>query len=832
MPPTAHPREPRPGRAARAMALLAAALTVLGTVALGIAPGESIAATVAAPSAASVGQSAPARPPAQDDQGVRLDLVSLGSSALAPGDALTVEVSVTNGTGSAVAAPRLALSGPPSRVTDRAALNAWQQDTTPAAGAPVASSATGAADLAPGETRTMTVTAPADDLGYATAPELWGARRIALTLESGGTALSTLRTFVVWRPAGAPGSITESVLLPIAPEDPGLAALDPAAYDETTTTGRLAALGELAQRDDVDWLLDPVVLDPPVHEAAQEPTAQDPEPEQDQPAGDDPSADPAVPAEQGPAASPGAAALAERLAGAVGDRTVLTLPYAQADMPSVQAAGASELRGILESRSETAAQQAGFAPSASIAVVPGPQADAAGIEEAQRSGAAAILTSSASLREDPAATVTPSSAGEVATEAGTTPVLAADPVLSDELASLDGSTDAEQTSQRLLAETAVIASEPTTAPRHLLIAPPLDADLDAAATGSALDALGSAPWIRSGRTAELLEMATSGTAVQDSQDTSGAPLSLGTVTGDAVVPSARGIDGVVAHQDAAVGSEPLDPSLVSGVQADALRLEAMRSTMEDPATADDTDLTVLSAVSARWLDDPDGHLQRTGAASRAVDAFDGRVTVVPASNYTLVASGASVPITLTNDLDTPVRAHLEVSADRPLVRIPSPSTEVVIPARGRVTASVPVEAVANGQVNLSVLMTGTDGTPITAPQTVSLTVNPSWENWTTMILVVLMGLLVVIGVLRARRHGSDRRAPAILGPEDPSMLARTGLSAPRPTEPPGGRDEDPPGRADADADADAGDAAEPDDPGGPHDPDAADAPEPPDDANG
>lgn len=823
-PPTARSRGPRPGRAARTAALLVAALTVLGTVVLGIAPGESIAAPVAPASAAPqpAGQSAPARPPAQDDQGVRLDLVSLGPAALTPGGTLTAEVAVTNSTGSVVASPRLALSGPTSRVTDRSVLEAWQKDTTPDAGRAVAASAAEAADLAPGETRTMTVTAPADSLGYATAPELWGARRIALTLESGGAAVSTLRTFVVWRPSGASGSITESVLLPIAPDDPGLAAIDPAAYDETTTTGRLASLGQLAQREDVDWLVDPVVLDPPVHETTEAPTAQDPEPAEDQPsAADDPSAEPTVPADQGPAASPGAAALAERLAGAVGDRTVLTLPYAQADMPSLQDAGASELRGILESRSEEATQAAGFAPSGSVAVVPGPQADAASIEQAQRSGATTILTSSASLREDLEATVTPSSAGEVATEAGITPVLAADPVLSDELSSLDGTTDAEQTSQRLLAETAVIASEPTTAPRHLLIAPPLDAELDAAATGSALDALGSAPWIRSGRTGELLDMASSGTAVQDSQDTTGAPLSLGTVTADAIVPSARGINGRVAHQDAAVDAGKLDPALVTGVQDDALRLEAMRSTMVDPTTADDTVLTVLSAVSTRWLGDPEGHLQRTGAASRAVDAFDGRVRVVPASNYTLVASGASVPITLTNDLDTPVRARLEISADRPLVRLPSPSTEVEIPAHGRVTASVPVEAVANGQVNLSVLMTGTDGTPITAPQTVSLTVNPSWENWTTMILVVGMGLLVVVGVLRARRHGSDRRAPAVRDPEDPSTLARTGLSAPRP--------EEPPGEQDAEPDDASPDDPDPDDPA----PDGDDpAPDDPDDANG
>ena len=52
--------------------------------------------------------------------------------------------------------------------------------------------------------------------------------------------------------------------------------------------------------------------------------------------------------------------------------------------------------------------------------------------------------------------------------------------------------------------------------------------------------------------------------------------------------------------------------------------------------------------------------------------------------------------------------------------------------------------------------------------------NPSWENWTTLVLVIAMGLLVIVGVARARRTGASTRAPAIHGPEDPEELARTG----------------------------------------------------------
>src|SRR5699024_10803656 len=94
----------------------------------------------------------------------------------------------------------------------------------------------------------------------------------------------------------------------------------------------------------------------------------------------------------------------------------------------------------------------------------------------------------------------------------------------------------------------------------------------------------------------------------------------------------------------------------------------------------------------------------------------------------------------------------------------------------RIYAAVDVESIANGTVTLPPLVTTEDGRPLTTPVDVPLTVNPSWENWTTLVLVIAMGLLVIIGVARARRTGAATRAPAVRGPEDPEGLARSGRS--------------------------------------------------------
>ena len=149
----------------------------------------------------------------------------------------------------------------------------------------------------------------------------------------------------------------------------------------------------------------------------------------------------------------------------------------------------------------------------------------------------------------------------------------------------------------------------------------------------------------------------------------------------------------------------------------------------------------------------------------------------PASGYNVISDEVSVPITIRNGLDTPITVRIEVTSDKPLVQVGEP-TVVEVPARGQIDAAVDVEAIANGTVTLTTVVTTTDGQPLTAPVDVPLTVNPSWENWTTLLLVIAMGLLVVVGVARARRTGASTRAPGFTGPEDPEELVRSGRSTP------------------------------------------------------
>ncbi|WP_162801580.1 DUF6049 family protein [Brachybacterium saurashtrense] len=730
------------------LAALLAALLVASSVLVSV-PSSLMGAAHAAP------------PPASEDSPISTDLVSLTPTSLAPGGVLEAQVDVTNTSERPLSELALELRTRTARVTDREALETWQTDATlDSTGTPLALSGA-EARLEPGETARLTVRIDADELGYAEASYYWGTRRIALTVTAEDEALSTLRTFVVWRPADADAAITQSVLLPVAAEDASAMVTDPEGYAESAESGRLASVSTLAQREDVDWWLDPALLDPPMMPVD----------------GDAPADDGQVVRRY--AAEPTAAALATTLEEFVGARTVLAMPYAQSDLVSLGAADADALARAVQEHGDAAWSSAGIVPVASALPLEGSAASASALEAAAAAGGTAAVLPSSSLREDPRSSITPSSVGVHRTDRRSLALLAPDPVLSDEFSLLAEGSDAEQTRQRLLAETATIASEYTTAPRHLLITPSAEAVLDPEAAAATLDAFEEAPWIETGRTSSLLQAAAGEDWTTDPADDSGALYALGEIEDGEIHPSAPDEDGRWNHLESADQAELLDPEALTALGEAYEQVDVMGAAMEDDAPLEAPRLEILAGTSQRWRGDPELPLARAQEASALVTALQDRIQVVPASGYNVISDQVSVPITLSNDLDTPITVRVEVTSDKPLVQVGEPAV-VEVPARGQVDAAVDVEAIANGEVVLTTVVTTEDGRALNAPVDVPLTVNPSWENWTTLVLVIAMGLLVVVGVARARRTGSAARAPAVRGPEEPEEPAPAGPSREEP----------------------------------------------------
>jgi hypothetical protein len=769
--------------------VLAALLTVLVVASSVLVSGPS----TLIPAAGAAAQDAPAAPPVPgDDAPVSMDLVSLTPTSLAPGGTLRAEVEVTNTSSAPLTDLDLELRTRTSRVTERSALARWQADTSPDADTPALATALGgatagsgddpdgdpdgdagedhgaqAAPLAPGESRRLTVEVDAEELGYSEETYFWGTRRLSLTAVSGDEPLAGLRTFVVWRPDGADASITQSTLLPLSEADAAAAVTAPEERTASAEQGRLAGLRALAVREDVDWWLDPALLDPPVLAAPSDSSG-------GEGAGAEEEDSSTVP-EYRP--DPVGAAISGELDAAVGARTVLSTPYAGADLVSLHEAGAEVLADAAREEADGVWEATGIAPRAQALAVPGPEADAEALEQAIEVGANAAVVPSSSLRPDLDASVTPSSVGVYESsraEGARLPVLAPDPVLSDEFSLLTGDNDTEQTRQRMLAETATIASEYTSAPRHLLISPSAAAALDPEAAGTVLDALAEAPWIETGSTAALLDAAEQQAWTTDPGAGSEEMLALGRLDAQDVHASAS-VDGTWTIQQEAAAQQLLDPATLEGLEGSWRRLDALGEAMEDDSPLDAPRLEILGATSVAWRGEAGTPAARAQDAAERVEALRDRIRVVPASGYNVVSDSADVPITITNGLDTPITVKVSVTSDRRIVRIGEPAV-VQVPARGQVDATVDVQAVANGAVTLTTTLTTEDDRALADPVEVPLTVNPSWENWTTLVLVIAMGLLVVVGVARARRTGSSTRAPAIHGPEDPEELSRTGRS--------------------------------------------------------
>ena len=754
--------------------VLAALLTVLLLTASALVSGPATLVPAARAENPAPAPQAPSAPPDGDaDTPVSMDLVSLTPTSLDPGGTLEAQIDVTNTSSEPVSELELELRTRTARVTDREALTEWQSDTSTQPRGEALAASDPHEELAPGESVRLTVRVEAEELGYSEEPYYWGTRRLELTVTGDEEPLATLRTFVVWRPTDSTDTITQSVLLPMAAEDPSAMVTDPEAFAASAESGRLASLRGLAERPGVDWWLDPALLDPPMMpvsagaESADAPSTSDQE-------------DPTTIVEYAP--EPHSAQLATVLEENIDERTVLSMPYAQADTVSLRDADAERLAEVVRAHGEQAWEDAGTVPRAAAQRVDGPTADAGTLDSVLATGGTAAIVPSSSLRSDPASSVTPSSVGVYSApgeDGGDLALLAPDPQLSDEFSHLTAGSDAEQVRQRLLAETATIASEYTTAPRHLLISPSAEALLDPAATGAALDAMEEAPWIVSGSTGALMDAADQQEWTTDPRSETGELYTLGRIGPDEILPSDRAEDGTWGHLDSAEDPQLLDPAALTGLEDAWTQVDTLAAAMEDDASLEAPRREIIAGTSTRWRGRPEIPAARAQDASEIATSLQDRIEVVPASGYNVISDEVSVPITIRNGLDTPITVRVAVTSDKPLVQVGEPIV-VEVPARGQADAAVDVEAIANGTVTLTTVVTSTDGQPLTEAVDVPLTVNPSWENWTTLVLVIAMGLLVVVGVARARRTGAATRAPGFTGPEDPEELVRTGRSTPDP----------------------------------------------------
>lgn len=213
--------------------------------------------------------------------------------------------------------------------------------------------------------------------------------------------------------------------------------------------------------------------------------------------------------------------------------------------------------------------------------------------------------------------------------------------------------------------------------------------------------------------------------------------------------------------DAKVIDEPQPSDRVARVaqllEADADERRFARIAEDPDAVIGPRRLALLSVLAVQWVANPTGW---TAAAENYLSASTdllGAVRVEETSQVNFFASKSVIPIPVTNDLPVPVTVYVTIDPDTPLLAVEDSRFEVEVPPNSQVSASVPVQAISNGRVTLTVSLSGADGTAIGPIRLVQVNVVAGWEGPIFTVLAVLVVLLFAFGIVRTvlkRRKGA------------------------------------------------------------------------------
>lgn len=739
------PAPPLLGRSAR----LLVALVVLLVLTVGTVLGGNLAAT---------GAAADTAPETED--AVTLEVSSLQPTVLGPGDTLTVTARVTNGTAATLGSPTVSLGIDQRALSTRSALEGW---TTTGLDGRVGNGVTTqelGAPLAPGASAEITLDVPVAELNLHAGSD-WGPRGISLLVSDGGSRLAVQRTFVLWEPSGDVTPVRLSVVAAMTgpPVDP-----DPEAYGDALSAavgpdGRLGRLlAATGGAPEVGWVADPALL-----------------------------------AAAGGAADPAVNTWADAVAAATDGRSTFALRAYDPDVAAFAHAGLALPEGTPlpaspdpssdgssddpatdgateEGATDGTTGAASDAAPATVDPTSGWRTDLAWPGDAvpdlptttlaAASGATATVVGPGGLVPDESLTYTPSGVAEVSTAAGPVKALVADTVLTALLSAGDGS--GVTATQRLLAETAVIARERPAEQRHVLVALPRSWEAEPDLFTAHLDALRAVPWV------DL------------------AP-----------------VDDLLASAPPAVERTPLPDGGVGEGEITAAQLRALDRSRTDLAAfatvaADPTTITrpleagfVTPAAVAFRAAEPSRVLAVQHAEQRSA-AVRGSLSVETRAPFLFVAEQEDLPVRVRSTLEQDATVQVVLRPDDPRLRAPERRT-VTIPAATRdadgdlvaaeTSVGVPVEGFGSGNVTVEVELVSAaqPQVRVAEPQEFVVRVRADWESVGTAVVAVLLALALVAGIWRTVRRGRsprrlagatvDQPAPADQVPAAPTPAA-------------------------------------------------------------
>ena len=419
---------------------------------------------------------------------------------------------------------------------------------------------------------------------------------------------------------------------------------------------------------------------------------------------------------------------------AIAARELYGLPAGHLDVASAIHGGAVPLLGFALERSRLN-EPAGLPWIAVPATL-----DSSIVDQASAHAAEAILVGPSFESTYPAAS-TP--VVNLTSETGASvPAVLANERLSSVLASLPQ--DDAGAPARLVAESALyaLAHADADAPLVAVIAPGDSWVVDGTQASPEITAIFAAPWVRPIALSTALAA-----SERDTVEASSSPITARDVPADVLVTVQQTVSRLI---DLAAATD--QPALILDGPARDLLSSASLTTRAD------------SESRAAGID---------SALADAVEVLD-KVRVTSGSELTLVSNSGNVPITLRNDLDSTVTVVVVMTSRSPNLIINSQPTAVLAPDT-EATVLVPVTAVSNDDVAVTVALRNEAGATLAVAKTLEVRVRAAWGNVATAVATAALVVLLVAGLWRTIRRGQrdTRIGPSTEDPQGPIPAAAT-----------------------------------------------------------
>jgi hypothetical protein len=192
---------------------------------------------------------------------------------------------------------------------------------------------------------------------------------------------------------------------------------------------------------------------------------------------------------------------------------------------------------------------------------------------------------------------------------------------------------------------------------------------------------------------------------------------------------------------------------------DEAQIDQFATILDKPETMTGrTRAQLLTLLAVSWQNPRDDWTTAVANNRESTVKTLNAVKIVPTENVNLVSAQGSIPFTVTNALpNEAANVVLRASPSNSRLEIDQDVTKRILPD-SRATLLVPVKAkLGNGQVVLSLSLYSPSGVPIGTPTSVTVEVHADWEGIGALVFGILLVLLFGFGIVRNILRRRDQR---------------------------------------------------------------------------